>query len=415
MKNISGIRSIRLTIHLGLHYALIHGFYWAASASLYAFLVVFLQARGFTTSEIGYINSARIGASILGQFFYAYIGDKYKHLPLKYLVSGLLFLSILDNFVIQFAKPGALGTAILFIILGLTECSVVSLIDSMALQFVNIGIPIKYSACRSVGSVVYALICFGLGPVLDFLGTETAILLHGIFLILTVLAVLTFRTFYYQPQSAPENKAVQESVVRSGSVFVLFRKNRQYRWLLISNALLCFGYWPISGFLSNIMAASGGNNTILGIALFVCAMAEMPMMAFIFPILSRKIAIEKLLFFSTVCHFLRWTSLIFIHNPWGIVALQTTQMISYGLSLPAAVQYINTNIEEENRIKGQTLYNMFGNIGGTLGNIIFGNILERTNTTVMTAIGCCFIFLSVLSMFRMMTCSSVGQTDQTIE
>lgn len=406
MRNPSGIRTVRLTTGLGIHYALIQGLYWAASACLYAFLVVFLQARGFSTSQIGYINSARIGVSILAQFFYAYVADKYRRIPLKYLVFSLLLLSVADNFALQFSRPGFTGTMLLFILLGLTECSVVSLIDSMALQFVNAGVSIKYSACRSVGSVTYALICFGLGRVLDAFGTETAILLHGFFLILTTIAVITFRRFVRSPEPPSASRSTQTQKQPKASVLSLIQNNTQYRWLLISNALLCFGYWPISGFLANIMEAAGGNNTILGIALFVCAMSEMPMMAFLFPALSRRFPTEKLLFLSVVCHFFRWSALLFIHNPWGIVLLQTTQMFSYGLSLPAAIQYINTNIEEENRIKGQTLYNMSGNIGGTLGNTIFGIVLEKTNTTTMTALCCCLIFLSVLAMFRMMTSGS---------
>ena len=42
-------------------------------------------------------------------------------------------------------------------------------------------------------------------------------------------------------------------------------------------------------------------------------------------------------------------------NAWLLAGLQTFQMITYALSLPASVYYINTNIPEENKIKGQTL------------------------------------------------------------
>ena len=390
-------RPIHLSTSLNIHYAIIQGLYWAASASMYAFVVVFLTARGFSTSEIGCINAVRTGIAIAAQFFYAYIGDKYKRFPLKYLITIIIAVSILANFILQFTRPGFLGMAALFLVFGITECSIVSLMDSLALQFVNIGVRIQYSTCRSIGSIIYAFICFGLGPVLDLLGAETVVWLHGILLILYVIAILTFLTF-----RSYTDECTYKALPRSGSVKALLMNHPQYRWVLIGNCILCFGFWPITNFLANIVEATGGDNTVFGIALFVGAASEMPMMAFLFPRLLRRFSSQQLLFLATAMQLVRWSVLIFLHNPWAIVAWQSMQMFTFALSLPAAVQYINDNIEEENRIKGQTLYNMAGNIGGTVGIALFGVVLQNTNTTTMISICCVIVLLAVLTMLRML-------------
>lgn len=392
---------IHLTTGLNLHYAAIQGLYWIASASMYGFLVVFLTARGFSTAEIGYINAFRTGVAVVAQLFYAFLGDRYRHIPLKYMIAVIILVSIGANTVLQFSAPGFAGMMILFLILGLTECSIVSLVDSLAMQFINLGVPMNYSLCRSSGSVCYALTCVLLGRVIDLWGADIVVLIHGISLIAFLAAVLTFLTFRGVPvDSGIASKGGRRYQIhpRQGSILNMLKSQPQYRFILLGNFLLSLGFTPCSNFMATLITNAGGTSTTLGVALFINSFMEMPMMAFFFPRLAKRFSMEKLLFFSAFFHLVRWLLVGFVTNAWLLAGLQAFQMVSYALSLPAAVYYINQNIPEENKIKGQTCYCIAGNLGNAVGTALSGVLIDAFSVRSMVFFNCGIIFLSVLCM-----------------
>ncbi|RZT02479.1 MFS transporter [Cuneatibacter caecimuris] len=397
---------MHLTTRLNIHYASIQGLYWIASASMYAFLVVFLDARGFSTAQIGYINAFRTGMAVLAQLFYAYLGDRYKQLPLKYIIAVVMGVSICANGVLQFSSPDFAGMMALFLILGLTECSIVSLMDSLALQFINLGVPMNYSACRATGSVCYAFTCVLLGRAIDMLGADIVVTVHGVVLALYVVSVVTFLTFRSIPagteDSAKPSMRHYQVMPRQGSILKMLRNQPQYRWLLIANFIICLGFCPCSNFMATLISNAGGDNTVLGFAMFVSAFIEMPMMAIIFPRLSRRYSMEKLLFASSVFHLIRWLLVGMATNAWLLAGLQTFQMITYALSLPASVYYINTNIPEENKIKGQTCYNIAGNLGNAAGTAVSGVLIEVFSVRATVFVNCGVLLAGVICFWIMM-------------
>ena len=393
MKRLSKSGSLsRADAVISMQYALIQALYWAANCSFYAYLTVFLQHRGYSPSQIGYATSVRIIATMVGQLVLAFIADRYRRIPLKYIVGGLMGTAVIASLFLQFTTPAYAGMLVLLFVLGFTEIGVSILIDMLGIQFMNAGSSLSFTACRSCGSVSYAFVAVIMGRVIDARSVEVTVHVHTVLLILTVAMVFIFR----RCRAAEEEEATSgESSTMRGALVSLLRDHPQYRMLLIANAVLCFGYWPINSFMPVLMEEVGGNNTLLGIALFVGPFAEMPMLAFIFPRLKRNHSMPKLLVVSMVCHVLRWAFYIVVTTPFGVIFQQCFSMFSFALSYAAEVQYINENIPVENRVKGQSFYSIAGNLGGTFGYSVFGNVLQQTNIRVMNAAGTVFVAIAL--------------------
>ena len=388
----------RLARRLTIHYALIQGLYYSTYASLFAYLVVFLTGRSLNPSQIGFITALRVGAALVSSFSLAHFVDTRERLSLKYLFMGMSAAGMLFCLLLPLSRGSVIFTALLLFAMGCTSCSLDAILSGLALQFFNAGVPVNYSAARSIGSAAYAVVCVIAGRLIDRFGTEVVIWMYVITMALMLIVTAAFPRFRAEKFAA----GTEAQPVRrrgAGNPFTLLKENRPFRLLILSTVILCFGYIPISNFLSTFLANAGADNSTIGLAFFIAAFSEMPMMAFIFPrLMMRKVPVEKLLFASSVFHFFRYFSYAFLSEPWMLVAVQVLQMVSYGMATPAAVYYINSAVSKENRMTGQTIYTFSGNMGSTLGNPVFGTVLDHFGPQAMVFSGSAFILLSLIPM-----------------
>lgn len=384
----------RYARRLTIHYALIQGLYYSTYASLFAYLVVFLTGRGLNPSQIGFITALRVGAALVGSFTLAHLVDTRERISLKYLFMILCAAGTLFCLLLPLSRGNVIFTALLLLSMGCTSCALDAILSGLALQFINAGVPVGFSAARSVGSVAYAVVCILAGRLVDRFGTEVVIWMYVITMVLLLAVLAAFPRF-----RAREEQAKVLTAKGAGNPIALLKENRPFRLLIISTVILCFGYVPISSFLSTFLTNVGADNSTIGLAFFIAAFSEMPMMAFIFPwLMRRNVPTEKLLFAASVFHFFRYFSYAFLTEPWMFVAVQVLQMVSYGLATPAAVYYINANVSSKNRMTGQTIYTFSGNIGSTFGNPVFGMVLDHMGSRAMICGGSAFILLSLIPM-----------------
>ena len=376
-------------------YAVIQGLYYSTYASLFAYLVVFLTGRGFNPSQIGFITALRVAAALISSFSLAHLADTRERLSLKYLFMGACAAGLLFCLLLPLSRGSVVLTALLFTALGGSFCSLDAILSGLALQFFNAGIPVNYSIARSVGSAAYAVVCVFAGRIIDRFGTEVVIWLCAGAMLLTIAATALFPRFVPPERETPPLQKRRHA----GNPFALLKENSRFRLLIVSTVILTFGYIPISNFLSTFLANAGANNSTIGLAMFIAAFSEMPMMAFIFPrLMMRKVPVERLLFLSSCFHLVRYLSYAFLTEVWMLVAVQVLQMVSYGMATPAAVYYINGNVSKENRMTGQTIYTFSGNMGSTLGNPVFGVVLDHFGPQAMVFGGSAFIVLSLIPM-----------------
>ena len=150
--------------------------FWAMFAAIVAYQTALLLERGFSNSEAGLMTAVRCLAGIVFQPLLGGFADRHPRLPLKHIVTVSMALSLVAG-VWYWISPG-MGlweTTLVWVVIGGLEVSSYPLMDAMAVQFINEGVPIRYSLGRGIGSLAYAVVCVVLGFQAGRLGLESTL------------------------------------------------------------------------------------------------------------------------------------------------------------------------------------------------------------------------------------------------
>lgn len=373
----SALPSIR---RLDGHYIAMQASYWAMYAAICAYQTPLLLARGFNNRDIGLVIAVRCGAGILFQPLLGGFADRHPNIPLKAIVSASLGLSLLVWLGFTLVPMGLGGTVAVFIILGGFEISAYPLMDAMAIQFIRVGVPIRYSLGRGIGSMAYAVTCIFLGLQVGRWGVESTLFTHIALLLLVILLCSTYPTFRAQPQ--PEHSPPG----RPQSVVSLLKGNPSFALMLGAILLGITACLPMSNFLVNIIVDRGATTADLGPALFLMAAFELPT-AFLFQGLLKKFGSGKLLLLSMAFITIKLAAMLLAPSYGIILLIQPLQMLGFGLFTPSSVFFVDESVPPADRVRGQTIMMVASNgLGGMLGGMIGGPLLDLGGSNWMLTV-----------------------------
>ena len=376
--NVNSTPSVR---RLDFHYIAMQAGFWAMFAAVCAYQTALLLGRGFSNSQVGLITALRCLAGIICQPLLGGFAVRRPEVPLKVLVSGSLGISLLAGLYYLLRPDMSLWeTAAVFLVIGGLEVSAYPLMDAMAIQFINDGVPIRYSLGRGVGSMSYAVVCILLGWIVGRWGVERTLILHTALVAAEIGLVLTFPT--YRVRSAPAADAPKPQ-----SALALLRGSPRFALTLAGVLLGMTGTLPFSNFLVNVVVSRGGTEAELGLALFLMAGFELPT-GFFFQRLLRRYGSARLLLVSLVFCALKGAALLAAPAYWAVLLAQPLQILGYGLFTPASVYYVNESVPQADRVRGQTVMMVASNgLGGMLGSFLAGRTLDAGGANLMLA--CC--------------------------
>lgn len=361
---------------LTAQYILMQTAFWAVFAAICAYQATLLLSRGFSNTQVGVIVALRCLAGVVAQPLLGSYADKHPHVPLKGIVSVCLGVAFFAGLALMIPM-GMVGTSLLFIVLGALEISAYPLMDAMAVQFIQTGADLSYSFGRGVGSLAYALVCVFLGFQAGRFGVESTLWTHSVLTVALIATVLTF------PRFDPAWQRNRETSRQPKNAWLLLRDNPRFTVMLLGILLGITAVLPMSNFLINIIRSRGGDETHLGIALFLMAASELPA-ALLFDRLYRRGRAGKLLVVSMVFMTLKALLMIFASAYWVIWLVQPVQMLGYGLFTPASVLYVSDTIDPVDQVKGQTLMMVASNgLGGVMGSVLAGRALDAGGVNVM--------------------------------
>ena len=368
---------------LDWHYIAMQMGFWAMFAAIVAYQTALLLERGFTNGEAGLMTSVRCLAGIVFQPLLGGFADRHPGVPLKGIVGVSLALSLAAG-VWYWAEPamGLAQTALVWVVIGGLGVSSYPLMDAMAVQFINDGVPIRYSLGRGLGSLAYAVVCVLLGLQVGQWGVETTL---ATFLLLTaaeIALVFTYPTWH--PKAPAEGRAAAE---RPQSALSLLRSSPRFTLMLAGVLFGLTAVLPLSNFLVNVILSRGGTAADLGLAMFLMGGFELPA-AFLFPKLLRRLGSGRILVLSMAFCTLKGVALLLTWNLAGVLLCQPLQMLGYGLFTPASVYFVNESVPPADRVRGQTIMMVASNgLGGMLGGMLAGFTLDLGGANWMLA-GC---------------------------
>lgn len=347
--------------------------FWAMFAGICAYQAALLYDRNFSSGDVGLIIAVRCLAGIVFQPLLGGFADRHPAIPLKHIVALSLGLSFCAGLAFIFVPMGLGGTLLVFVVIGGFEVSAYPFMDSMAIQYINSGVPIRYSLGRGVGSLAYAVCCIFLGLQAARWGTESILITHAALVALEMALVLTFPTF----RAAVAPRA--EAGPKPQSALALLRGNPRFTIMLCAILLALTAVIPLSNFLLDLVIFKGGTTKSLSLALFLMAASELPI-SFLFPRLLSRFGSGRLLVISMGFMVVKAAALLLAPSLFWLYLAQPLQMVGYGLFTPSSVFFVNESVPEADRVRGQTIMMVASNgLGGVLGSLIPGRILDLGN------------------------------------
>lgn len=358
--------------------------YWIAFCSIYSYAAVFLLGLSFSSSSIGVLIA---GASLLAVILQPAMGhwvDKgVKHRGysrLKNISLGIVLItgvSCLGLAVLKSFMP----LMVMLYFIGLTGIIVLQpFFSALILRQGENGQKVNFGVARAFGSFSYAIGSVIIGLVIEALSP-------GILpLISTILVVALFVVVVRFPEGkSPIEKAHQPEVNKSlGFSFI-----HQYPGFLIMLIGLAFVFifHTMSGvFLVNIIEANGGTESQLGFALMLMAVVEIPVMVGSNKLMG-KFGMKKLFAVAMFFYVIRSLALLLAHDMLGIYIAQLLQAFSFALYIPISVAFISTWMAAGDQIKGQTMIVSATTLGGVVGSIFGGILIDGFGVRAMLLAG----------------------------
>lgn len=374
---------------LKIQYAMILGVYWIVMAIFSVFVVPLLRQRGFNNNQIGILLAVRSFACIGIQPVVASFSDRHaKEIHLKYIISVIIGISLISTIILSGHNFGFFGTAVIFAFLGATINALTPMYNSLAMQYLYLGIDLNFSLARGCGSLSWAFSCIFLGYMVDALGVESNLVLQACVLVLSLLLILTFPKV-----RGTVSEIKKENPDKIHTIGEILKGNIGFTLFLAASALLFVGNNMTTSFLVDVVEKLHGSNADVGYAQFMLAAAEIPT-AICFMKMKKKIGTKNIMKICAWFIFIKTVSILLAPNIPTLIVVQVFQMLGGGLYWSGSVFYVNENVSPEDRVKGQSLMAIASTgIGGGVGSIISGTIMNYYDIDVLLMTGSiCTIF-----------------------
>ena len=352
---------------INIIYGALQSLYMSTNCAYFAFLVIYLNSVGYSEFQIGLAMTMVSIVSIVSPSIMGYLADYV--FPIKSIVAFMMLISVPLAFTLQLTVSVFPLALLAITALGISERSMMSLLDGWGMKLRSKKPYLNYGLTRGVASLTFAVVALSLGQIYNIIGVDKLFWVHALFALLCVLAAILL-------DGVPtiSRKKERHSYLHT---MRLLLQNRQYVILLICMALHGLSMVTIHTFQPILVTELGGTSTHLGLALFIMAGSEAPVM-FSSSWFLRRYRVESLLVVAYAFTVLRVLSSVLAPNLGWLIGFQAFQAISYGLYLPAILFYISLITSDEMKATAITLAISVGfGLSGILGNSIGGLIAQH--------------------------------------
>lgn len=395
---------MRKTSKINTKYTLLQSIYWIGSCALIGYAALYLQFKGVSNTRIGIVTGGAAFASIPVSTAAASLTERYRILSLKQMI---LLLDVVIGgifFLLSVWKAPAIWVMVFYFIMITINSCFPALLSSLGMAYINRGQKLDFGLARGMGSAAYAVTAMVLGGLLERFRPD----LLGYVFCITV--VFFWGTGVFLPEAEKIDIGTEAAEITTekttvqmestGKIFVELLKNRTILLLMAGFCLCVMIYGMFTTYMVNINRYLGGTETTLGIATFVAALSEMPVM-FLYIHLEKKFSATTLLKASAVFFLLRILVLIAAKNIPMMIGSMLLQGPGFGLFYPASVAYVNQALPDSKRIRGQAIFGIVtSNLASGCGNLL-GGYLQDTIGIQDTLYVCAFLTLIGMALVLM--------------
>ena len=350
-----------------VHYAAVQGTYWASNCTLRGLMTVFLSYHGLSDAQIGYTSSLVYFCTISLSLLLSAWADRHPQSPLKRMVAALYLLALAAA-AVMYALP--LPILLMMVVYTLDSCfhnCADSILNALMMQFVDNGIPARYGWPRGVGSITYAIMAWVLGVLME---RYTPNIILPVFLALCSISLLALAVL---PDPGP--RKLKENAVKV-SYGDMLRRNPTLVLLLCACIISGIGQCAGGTYLIRVVEGLGGTSAQLGLAMFIQAGVELPMM-FASGWLLKRFTARGLLTLSFFANAIKILLLNLAPSLGALYGVMAFSLFCFGIYGFAAVLFVNSIAGEQEKVRAQSLLSLCytGGIGGIVGNLLSGALV----------------------------------------
>ena len=351
---------------------IIQSIYWTAFCSVYSYAAVYLQKLSFSSSQVGLIIALSSFIAVIIQPMIGAWTDKGDAKRLRTAALSIVIMTGLSSALMIFYESNRTVIMVLYLIELLGIISTMPLLNAMIIRLTDAGGKVGFGVARAFGSLAFALGSSGLGFLVD---QASASVLPKVSLVL--LSLLAAAIFAFPQSVALKKQVAVKQQDGSKNTFLSFIKRYPGFLFVITGLAMVFVFHTISNvFLVKIIEANGGTEKQFGFALTLMASVEIPTMIFS-GALIKKFGTKHLFMFAMVFYVARSMALFVSKDMMGIYFAQLLQAFSFALYIPISVAYVNERMALFDKVKGQTMIVSATTLGGVVGSIVGGNVIDR--------------------------------------
>ncbi|MCI7619815.1 MAG: MFS transporter [Firmicutes bacterium] len=399
---------------LNIKYGCIHGTYWMYYGVAGSFASAFLLARGYSNAEIGIILAVGNILAVFLQPLIADLADRSKKLSLIGVtqLSAVLLIVLMGLLFVMKQKSAALWVVYMLIMAWMTTLQ--PLFNSLAFKLEETGVHINFGACRSVGSLAYAVLCAFLGTLVEAKGVGVLPLSGEIVLLMLLASLWVTKTQFDRMMGEKTGKQAVPVLGECGQVPVadaeeaeeinlaLFVKiNKLFVILNLAVIGVFFSNSILNNFMLQVVEGVGGTSEDMGRIFSVMAFLEIPAL-FFFDKIKERFSCQFILKFAAICFTLKVLLIYLAESVTMIYVAHLLQTFSFGLFLPAMVSFIGEVMAKGEAVKGQALYTVMVTVSSMLASVLGGIMLDVSGpgfmlliSTIATGLGALVLVLIV--------------------
>jgi PPP family 3-phenylpropionic acid transporter len=299
-------------------------FQFAAIGVYFTYLNVYYREAGLSGTQIGLINMSTSLVVMAGAVFWGYMSDRTGQ-PRLLIACGAVGATIAAQFVPflrtfpAFLIAGVLGS--------LASSATSTLVDSTTLLVLGERRE-DYGRYRLGGTIGYILATGSVGFLFDRIGLHSMFPAYGVVMALFAATALLLPAMPVRREA--RSKSAIGAMVRQPA-WVLFMAVLFFCWIANSAAIL---------FMGVSLSSMGANQALIGIAVTIGAVVEIPFMAFSGRLL-RFFGSTRLLIFAMAIMVARFSLLGWMPAPEWAVAINMLNGLAFPLLWVSSVTYAN--------------------------------------------------------------------------
>ena len=340
---------------------------YAGIGIFFPFAALYLNSIGLSGGQIGLLLALLPLIGFLVQPIWGFVSDLH-HLHRWALVFACFGVVIS---MIGFALTENFWLLIAFAILhAVMKAPIGILITALALEHLEREpSQVGFGSLRLWGSIGFAVASFGVGALLVNKTIWWIIPLYGLCNLALAAVALTI----------PDAEVHGETRWQDG--FHLLRRERTLIGFLLGSLLVGFTLGIVNNYLAVYLTDIAAAGWVIGIALAISALFEVPLMARV-PTFIRRWGIRLVLITGIAMLPLRWLLYIIIDDPLLVLPTQVLHSIAMTSLLVVGVLYVDRLLTPEWRASGQALYaaSLHG-VGPSIGLLAAGLIYQQAGIT----------------------------------